>query len=444
MTTPALLSGRGATALAQRLHDATLHERRRALRALLVRPLLQASGSEAEAFLLVRRHATWLQEWLAHHPGWSLTVSGERARLRKTLPDLSDGTRPARDPKAGHVFGRRRYVLFCLALAVLERGERQTALGRLADQIKALVVDDRAFAAAGLVFDLGTRDQRRDLVQVVRLLLDLGVLARVHGDEQSYLRQSGDVLYTIQRSALAALLQVRRGPSTIAATDFEARLEALAGDPSGFTPGSQEDEQARTQRLRHSAYRRLLDDPIVYYEDLSAEERAYFDGQRARLLFQVELATGLVAEVRAEGIAMVDERGDATDIGLPEEGTLGHLTLLLAERFAEDARTQPGQPVGYAALHQRTAELIELNARRWSKRVRQPRAAEELSAEVLQALAALRLVTLSAEGVIPRAAIARFSLRDPSLPEPPAGPVEAKTEPEPVTLDLFAALKEAP
>src|SRR5947209_14922100 len=47
-------------------------------------------------------------------------------------------------------------------------------------------------SSAGIAFDLKSQDQRRDLVQVVRLLLSLRVLVRVQGDEQQYLSERGD------------------------------------------------------------------------------------------------------------------------------------------------------------------------------------------------------------------------------------------------------------
>ena len=79
----------------------------------------------------MRRHAAWLRDWLARHPGWSLQIDGETARLRKTPADLDDATRPAREPNSALPFTRRRYVVLCLALAALERADRQTTLGRV-------------------------------------------------------------------------------------------------------------------------------------------------------------------------------------------------------------------------------------------------------------------------------------------------------------------------
>jgi hypothetical protein len=102
------------------LADQILSERRQAMRALLARPLLTASGW-GEALVLVRVHAEWLREWLGRNCGWTLQVEGELARLRKTPGDLLDSTRGARDHTSDLPFSRRRYSLFCLALASLER-----------------------------------------------------------------------------------------------------------------------------------------------------------------------------------------------------------------------------------------------------------------------------------------------------------------------------------
>ena len=110
-------------------------ERRRALRALLRNPLLPATGETAKEYNLVRRHSVWLNHWLAKFPAWNLHIDKEVARLRKTPADADDETRPAIDATSGSPFSRRRYALLCLALAALERSERQTTLGKIAETI---------------------------------------------------------------------------------------------------------------------------------------------------------------------------------------------------------------------------------------------------------------------------------------------------------------------
>lgn len=387
-----------------RLEEVIAGERRQALRALLRRPLLSAAGAPAADFGLVRRHATWLREWLARHPGWTLQIDSETARLRKTPADLADATRPAREPGAGAPFSRRRYVILCLALAALERADRQTTLGRLADAVVAFASADPALAAAGMSFTLTGQDQRRDVVHVMRFLLDLRVLVRVHGDEQQYLAGRGDVLYNVNRPALAAMLNVRRGPSTIDDPAFGRRLEALVDEPVPDT------DDGRNRRLRSRLTRRLLDDPIVYYDSLTDAERAYLSSQRAFVVGQIEEATGLVPEIRREGIAMVDEPGDLTDLGLPEEGTEGHLTLLLAEHLAGCARRDGPVAVGHAALRRHVADLIARYRAYWRKDVSEPGAEIALTEQTIERLEALRLVRRTDDGVVPLPALGRYAL----------------------------------
>ncbi len=410
--------------LGQRLEEATRQERQRALRALLQRPLLSATGRDADTFALVRRHAAWLRQWLARNPDWGLQIDSEQARLYKTPSDLRDDTRPARDTRSGAPFTRRRYVLLCLALAALERSDRQTTLGDLAEKILEQTSSEPALAAAGMSFTLEGRDQRRDLVQAVRLLLDLQVLIRVHGEEEQYLSQRGDVLYNVNRPALAAMLNVKRGPSSIdeSVTTFEQRLTAICAEPY---PDS---DSGRHRRRRTVLTRRLLDDPVLYLDDLDEDEEAYLRSQRPFLISQIEEATGLVAEIRREGIAMVDECGDLTDLALPEEGTDGHLTLLLAEHLADHARRAAGTPVSMAHLHRYTADLIEQHKGHWRKDVTEPGAEIRLTEQTIDRLQALRLVQSgrplafepdppAAEGVLPLPAIGRYALtRDPEAP----------------------------
>jgi uncharacterized protein (TIGR02678 family) len=391
--------------LDEQLNEASREERRRAMRALLQHPLLTADGPHAGAFGLVRRHADELREWLGHHVNWSLQVTSEFARLRKTPPDLHDATRAARDGRTDAPFTRGRYVLLCLALAALERSERQTTLGKLAEVTLGFFAADPALAECGLSFDLKTNDQRRDLVQVIRFLLECRVLRRIQGDEDHYLKDDrSDVLYTINRPVLTAILSVRRGPSTLHAAGFEERLAGIVEEPM---PDS-EDGQNRQIRIR--LMRRLLDDPVLYYEDLDPRERVYLDRQRGFMLPQIREATGMTPEVRAEGIAMLDARGDLTDLGLPEEGTEGHLTLLIAEFLANRLRKDRNAVVGFAALCAHTAGLIAAHRQRWRNDVSAPGADRVLTSMTITRLESLRLVRKVADGIQPLPAIARYAL----------------------------------
>jgi uncharacterized protein (TIGR02678 family) len=316
---------------------------------------------------------------------------------------------PARAP-----FSRRRYVLTCLALAALERADAQVTLGWLAERVLALAADPD-LADAGFAFALDSREERADLVVVVRLLLGIGVLAKVAGDEQSFVNASGDALYDVNRRVLAELLVTQRGPSTVAATDLEARLRAITEE---LVPDS---EDGRNRAIRHALTRRLLDDPVLYQEELGDAERGYLTGQRTFLVRRLAETTGLVPEVRAEGVALVDPTGEATDLAMPEEGTDGHATLLLARHLAGLWREGPGVPVPPAVLEARMAELAAEHRALWRKGTAEPGAAAALCRLAIDRLEALALLRRCEDGVIALPALARFAYAEPAVGGAPGG-----------------------
>ncbi len=386
------------------------HERRKAVRALLGHPLLLAS-EDGGAFALVRKHRDWLRNWFAQHPDWQLVIDGEAARLVKRPARLDDATRPCRDRKSSLPLSRRSHVVLCLALAHLVRADRQESLGRLSEAILGMVAAEDRFARAGMRVALDHQDARRDFVQALRLLLDWGVLARVHGEEERYIQDaSADVLYDVNRPVLARLLAAARPPSLVGETTLAGRLAAL-DDAAPFAA----DTATRNKRLRVRLFRQLLDDPVLYFDELDEDEKLYLDRQRGSILPEIEKATGLVREVRAEGIAMTDLSGDLTDYGLPEDGTEGHLTLLLATFLAGRLRESPGVTISVDALVARTAGLIDEHHRRWRKNVREPGQDRALTHTVVNRLDALGLARRDGDLVRPLPAIGRYGLRDPRV-----------------------------
>lgn len=370
-------------------------QQQRARRALLMRPLMSAGDP---AFALVRAHADALRGWFARECGWTLHVERSHARLAKRPADTRDATRGAPD------FNRERYVLLCLALAVLEREDLQITLARLGEALMAEALDD-ALVAAGFEFALDRQSQRRDLVAVCRLLLELGVLARVAGDEAAYIQQTGDALYDIRRPVLADLLASQRGPSMLtAAATTEARLAALSADAPA------EGEEAHRTALRHRLARRLLDDPILYLHDLSADERDYFSSQRGPMGRRLTDATGLMAEHRAEGSALVDERGELSDVALPQQGTDAHATLLLADLLAQRMRAGQATPLPLAEAEAFLREAAARHRKYWRQATQEPGAERELARGAIARLAALRLVACEAQTLRPLPAVCRFRL----------------------------------
>ncbi|MFF0204512.1 TIGR02678 family protein [Streptomyces sp. NPDC005017] len=404
-----------STSLAEVLDGQHAADLRKAARALLGQPLLLARGRYADEFRLVRRHASELREWFDRNTGWVLHTDAETARLHKIPGVLTDPTHPAREAtRAAAPFTRRRYVLLCLALSALERGEAQIALGRLADQV-VLDAADPHLVRAGIHFTLDRRDERLDLAAVVRLLLAIGVLRRVAGDEDAYVSGAGDVLYDVERRVLAGLLAARRGPSTVDAELPADRLTELVAETA------LDSDELRFRAIRRSLTRRLLDDPVLYYDELTDAELGYLTRQRGFLTARVTELTGLVAEVRAEGIAMVDPDDDLTDVRMPEQGTHGHITLLLAEYLAAARRLVPA---GELAL--RVRELAAEHGGFWARSAREPGMEAELVEQAVSRLAALGLVSRTAHGVAPRPALARYAVGQTVVLEPGAARTPAQ------------------
>ncbi|MDB6104526.1 MAG: hypothetical protein JWO52_4525, partial [Gammaproteobacteria bacterium] len=129
-----------------------------ALRALLMTPLMTPAH---ETFASVRRNTDSLREWFARETGWVLHIERDCARLYKRPVDLTDPTRglPSYD--------RRRYVLLCLACAVLERSDPQITLRVLGERLLGLAADP-ALTTRGFTFTLQVQHERRELVAVCR------------------------------------------------------------------------------------------------------------------------------------------------------------------------------------------------------------------------------------------------------------------------------------
>jgi uncharacterized protein (TIGR02678 family) len=389
--------------LADDLNRHQAHERERALRALLMRPLMTAADPD---FGAVRRHAEALRGWLARETGWVLRVDRDCARLYKLSSDLGDGTRGA----AG--FSRRHYTLLCLVCAVLERADPQITLRTLGERLLDSAADPE-LAARGFTFTLQQVHERRELVHVCRYLLELGALHRIAGEEEAYVQHGGDALYDVQRRVLGALLACTRGPSTLAAGSEPCSLDdRLAEITVEYVPDNPEGKRAA---VRHGLARRLLDDPVVYFDDLSEEQRDYLANQRGVMAARLRAATGLKPEMRAEGLALIDPEGELTDAALPAEGTVAHATLLVAEFLAEQARADALRRVPeleVAAFLRRAADEY---GRFWRKAAREPGAEAELAEQALERLAALKLVQRDEESVRPRPALARFAVGQPQV-----------------------------
>lgn len=377
-------------------------ERERALRALIMRPLMVPGDPALD---LVRRHAVYLRDWLLRETGWNLQIERQCARLYKRPAVCDDATRGLAD------FDRDRYVLLCLACAVLERAESQITLRSLGERLLEAAADPE-LATLGYRFALENARERRALVNVCRLLLEFGVLARVAGDEEGYVSHAGDVLYDVHRRVLARLPAGTRGASLISATqpnlDFNDRLAALIDE---YVPDSPE---GRRTALRHGLARRLLDDPVIYHDDLTDDEREYLASQRGPLAARLAAGAGLVAELRAEGLALVDADGELSDKHLPAVGTEAHATLLLAEHLASAARVEPGRLHSLPALAAFLRSAADRYGRYWRKGAHEAGAEVSLAAEAVHRLEALKLVRRLEHGIQALPALHRYAIVEPT------------------------------
>lgn len=395
-------------------------EFRACVRGLLMTPLMSPAH---EHFAAVRRQAGDLRDWFARETGWALQIEREGARLYKRPADLANPMRGLPD------YDRRRYVLLCLACAVLERADPQMTLRLLGERLLLLAAEP-TLASLGFTFTLGAQHERRELVAVCRTLLGLGVLQRVAGDEEAFVHTGGDqadALYDVQRRALAGMLAAVRGPSTWipeeAPVTLDERLHALVDEHVA------DSDEGRRTALRHQLARRLLDDPVVYIAMLDPEARAYFINQRGAMAARLCEAAGLVAEQRAEGLALVDETGLLTDVAMPAEGTDAHATLLVAEYLATGYRQRQTDGAdaaqafaGLTREHDIVDFLRETKnryGRYWRKSAREPGAERELAGIAIKRLEKLHLIVRNADAVCPLPALARFALGEAEVREAP-------------------------
>lgn len=399
--------------IGQRQRQAEREEFRTGVRALLMTPLMNPAH---EDFAAVRRQTDALRDWFAREAGWMVQIEREGARLYKRPGDLASPTRGLPD------YDRRRYVLLCLACAVLERADPQITLRVLGERLLVLAAEP-ALAALGFTFTLGAQHERRELVAVCRTLLNLGVLQRVAGDEEAFVQAGGDqadALYDVQRRLLAGMLAAVRGPSTwpqeAAPATLDERLHALVDEHVA------DSDEGRRTALRHQLARRLLDDPVVYSDTLDSDARAYFVNQRGAMAARLCDGAALVAEQRAEGLALVDEAGALTDVAMPAEGTDAHATLLVAEFLAGGLRRQQAEAAADAAGRSSRDAIVDFlreartrYCRYWRKSAREPGAERELADIAIEKLEKLHLIVRNADEVCPLPALARFALGDAEI-----------------------------
>ncbi|MFI1236239.1 TIGR02678 family protein [Nocardia salmonicida] len=324
----------------QRIDALALDSYQRAARVMLANHLVTRVYPDRIALPLIRRWATELREDLAELFGYRLEVTETTARLYP-VHDRLDDARPARSVN-DRVFDRRRYAYLSLALAALGRAGDQITLSELAEHVA-----DYASRIEGLELSTERAADRDAFVDAVGWLGARGALTLADGDAGGWASdpEAGEALYDIDRPVVFALFRPPR-----ALQHLHSVRGLLADDADQASP-----DQARRVR------RALVERPVVYLDELTDAERALL-GQD-RLVGEVEYCTGLRAERRAEGVALIDTSGRLSDTRFPGTGTLAQVALLLIGEIA-DAVLDIDNPVAHrpGALTPDDALLEQLDA----------------------------------------------------------------------------------
>ncbi|MDH6577297.1 TIGR02678 family protein [Kitasatospora sp. MAP5-34] len=355
-------------------------ERRAAARLLLAHPLVTSNGPHADAFPLIRRHADWLAQRFQQVLGYRLLVEASYARLFKAGLGAAAGHRLVRS--TGTPFTPRTYAYLALALSVLVTAPEQLLLSQLVADLRAAAVD------AGLeLADTGRQVEKRTMAAALRQLVEWGVLSETEGSIGAVADDSAaEALLTVDRDIARVVVA---GP--LAASRDGADLVLRAADPGFGGP-------------RTYVRRRLVETPVVHLDDLTAAEREWLRTRQRREAQAFSELLGLEAEIRAEGVAMVDPDDELSDLHFPGTGTVAQAALLLVDRPVRQLRPEDaghpavggrltiGVPIPPGLVDEILHDLIEAYGRRsnWQRGYLDDRAA--LSSDVLELLTRMRLV----------------------------------------------------
>jgi len=286
-----------------------------AARALVTHGLITESYPHAGALALVRQFEEPLRNEFNRLCHWRLDVAPTCARLLRR-PTVLSVHRPARTAtQSRRPFSPQAYASLCLVLAALESLGEQTTISQLADEVARLRAGDDALA-----LDLTVHVHRRAFVDAVAWLENRGVLELLDGDTETFVGGGGDALYDVDRDAASRLLV--SPPSVL------ARLTSPEDFLDEPYPPTTEGEQARA---RHLVHRRLLIEPVLYYQELSEDERDYARQRRARIREELERLTGATLECRAEGESLI---GLPAAEPFPSGGAVAQAALLLGSELA--------------------------------------------------------------------------------------------------------------
>lgn len=288
----------------------------RAMRTLLANPLITETYPDTGALPLIRRWADELRTDLVRLFDYRLELGRTTARLVR-VSDRLDPTMPARTA-TDRPFDRRRYAYLALTVATLGRAGQQLALSELANTVAA---DANRIEGLGLSTERAA--DRAAFVDAVAWLEQRGALRLADGSARRWADDpnAGEALYDVDRDVAFAVYR----PNKV--LQHVRSIEALLAAPTAMGRDSQRKEAAGRAR------RALVELPVAYYAELDSGARNVLRAPHAAA--EVEQATGLVAERRAEGVALLDTSGAFSDRRFPGTGTVAQTALLLIGEIAD-------------------------------------------------------------------------------------------------------------
>ncbi|MDV6303399.1 MULTISPECIES: TIGR02678 family protein [Rhodococcus] len=314
---------------AREISTLALDSYQRAARVALSNHLVTTTYPDRIALPLLRRWATELREDLLELFGYRLEVTETTARLFPVI-DALDDSQPARTP-TDRIFDRRRYAYLALALAALGRAGNQITLSELADHVAA-----EASQVDGVELTTDRASDRDAFVDAIGWLATRGAIALADGDASGWANNpsAGEALYDIDRPVVVAMFRPPRAVQHLRSIRGLLAGSNAAIDPeesdAGQTDSGREADPKETLR---AVRRALVEQPVVYVDDLDPDGRTALAASRT--VADVELLTGLVAERRAEGVALIDTSGRLSDYRFPSTGTIAQVALLIAGEISD-------------------------------------------------------------------------------------------------------------
>jgi len=94
---------------------------------------------------------------------------------------------------------------------------------------------------------------------------------------------------------------------------------------------------------------------------------------------------------------------------LPDLNAEGHLSLLLVQWFAECFKNRRGESIPISEVEEHVRSLIRTHGSQWHNDVREAGTETRMSEDALLRIRALRLIQVSADGIVPLPASCRYA-----------------------------------